>query len=163
MHPRSELDGLISPPVYDIDPKRQIYFVAKSGYQYDNAKLLVKISRNFKKLCLAFGKDSYELREKDGEYTQRLIQWLNKKQVAFIRATENEFIFVVHKDFDKSYEIRTSKSELVKIKIPERIAPGSNQRIISLQQSLDIDEETALGSKMVVITSRDSNFSYHEV
>lgn len=69
---------------------------------------MVKISLNFKKIILAYGKDTYELSEKDGEYTQRTIGWLTKKRVAFIEAYENEFILVSHKDFDKSYEIRSS-------------------------------------------------------
>lgn len=43
---------------------------------------MVKISSNFNKTVLAFGKDSYELSEEDGEFTQRMIQWLNKKRIS---------------------------------------------------------------------------------
>jgi hypothetical protein len=33
----------------------------------------VRISKTFNKAVLAYGKDSYELSEKNGEYTQRMI------------------------------------------------------------------------------------------
>lgn len=81
-------------PKYKIDKRRQIYFIKKD---YQNAKLQVKISRNFKKVVLAYGKDCYELSEMNGEYTQRMISWLNKKGIASIISTGDEFMFLVHK------------------------------------------------------------------
>lgn len=46
-------------PTYDIDFKRQIYFIVKQGLHYKSSNLTVKISLNFKKIILAYGKDTY--------------------------------------------------------------------------------------------------------
>lgn len=110
---------------------------------------------------MAYGKDSYELSEKNGEYSQRMISWLNKKEIASIISTGDEFMFLVHKQFDSSYEVRSSKLEQVRIKIPEMISPGVNQRVIDFAQ-IDLNGD-GLGERMVVLSARDSNFHYHEL
>lgn len=69
-------------PKYHIDPKKQLFYIHKTTKDYKYAELMVKISSNFNKTVLAFGKDSYELSEEDGEFTQRMIQWLNKKRIS---------------------------------------------------------------------------------
>jgi hypothetical protein len=90
-----------------------------------------------------------------------MISWLNKKAIVSIRSTGNDFVFLAHKDFDSSYELRSSKFESFKIKIPCNIAPGVNQKILHFAQSdINID---GLGEKMVVLSTRDSNFFYHEM
>jgi hypothetical protein len=91
-----------------------------------------------------------------------MVQWLTKKRIAEIFEYQNEFLFVTHKDFGKNYEIRSSISEQLRIKAPEQISPNSNFRILDMCQSLDIDEDNIYGSRIILLTSRDSNFNYHE-
>jgi len=74
-----------------------------------------------------------------------MIQWLNKKRIAHIKSYGDEFIFITHRDFDKAYEVRSSKSQDLSIKIPESIAPGVNHRILNFQMSLDLNSESNLG------------------
>ena len=69
---------------------------------------------------------------------------------------------MTHKDFDKSYEIRSSKSEDLNIKIPERITPGVNHRILDFAQTTDFSENE-FSKKMVLLTGRDSNFFCHDI
>lgn len=55
-----------------------------------------------------------------------MIPWLNKKLISLVIETGNEFMFLTHKKFDSSYEIRSSVMEEFKIKVPERQTPGIN-------------------------------------
>lgn len=50
---------MADPPKYNIDPKRQIFYIKKADMDYKNAKVVVRISKNFKVVVLAYGKDSY--------------------------------------------------------------------------------------------------------
>ena len=63
------MKNLTEPPIYDICVRNAIYYVNREDKYNKTSKLVARISRNFNKAVLAFGKDTYELSEKNGEYT----------------------------------------------------------------------------------------------
>jgi hypothetical protein len=52
---------MVTKPKYKINPNKMIFYPLKE--ENLNAKMIVKISSNFKKVVLTIGKDCYELYE----------------------------------------------------------------------------------------------------
>lgn len=66
----------------------------------------------------------YFSREKSGDYFQRGIPTLNKKNLNFILSEGNHFYFITSKDFDDNMKVELSNDETFERKIPKKIQPG---------------------------------------
>lgn len=61
---------------------------------------------------------------KMGEFYQRVIPSLNKKNLNFILSEGDHFYFITSKDFDDNIKVELNSDETFERKIPKKIQPG---------------------------------------
>ena len=77
------------------------------------------------------------------EYTQRTIEWIKDKQIAYVLPLKKDFLFVCHKDYDQNLDVESSREESFKIMIDRNIEPGILKVMDCFQTG--IDKETGYG------------------
>lgn len=58
----------MAPPQYEMDKKKQIFYLVDKHSKNKKQSLKVKIQEDFNKIILSYGADTYELKNHDGEY-----------------------------------------------------------------------------------------------